>query len=159
MSAETIHPGSDMGEFSPGGMERVTRRVRDGACCVGISSGCDDAPGVDPPLKSPSGAFSANPPAVPAEGAGTPPATGPRPDAAVAALAAAVGRMELAWLNDQSTAPHDDLCCELLSRMPLDAAAVQAVVTGRNARFLSALLLRGVSRLWTCGPAANPQKP
>lgn len=63
-----------------------------------------------------------------------------------------MARLESAWLADKSTAPEEELCTALLSQMTITAETVGDILHGRNARFLAALLLRGVSRLWTAGP-------
>lgn len=78
-----------------------------------------------------------------------------RPDLTI--LRETIHRVELAWLSDKSTAPDDEMSAEMVRIMDMTPATVAHVFAGRDSRFLAALLLRGLSRLWTAGPSVTPQ--
>ena len=142
MSPETTDPARDIGEFSPAPAKIAFEAVASySQQAPGGEAASSDGP-ADPPLKTHPDAFSA---------------PGANPGPATALLSREMTRMELMWLADKSTAPHDDLCADLLRQLPLTDAVVCDVLRGRNAAFLAALLLRGCSRLWTAGPNAHPQ--
>lgn len=92
-----------------------------------------------------SGAFPQNGPAV----AITPPSFKAKLDA-----------LEALWLADQGLAPFDDQAvAQIQTTAPEAFPLIFAQLAGRDPRFLRAVLLRGVSRLWADGPNSNPQKP
>lgn len=108
------------------------------------AEGDDSAPAARAVLRD-SGAFPQNGPAV----AIMPPSFKAKLDA-----------LEALWLADQGLAPFDDqAAAQIQTTAPEAFPLIFAQLAGRDPRFLRAVLLRGVSRLWADGPNSNPQKP
>jgi len=139
MSQTTIAPERipAPGETCPANSVRLSGVASDGEGCGIDTPGPENASGTHPATSLPA-------------------TNAKRPDHTI--LRETMHRLELAWLADKSTAPDDEMSAEMVRIMEMTPETVAHVLSGRDPRFLAALLLRGISRLWTAGPSVTPQR-